>query len=54
MKRILDDFFCLVNVIKDFPHLCRLFITFSMCKLVICQVEANDGHGLLVSLFIFL
>jgi hypothetical protein len=39
--------FRLVNVTKGFPHFHESFATLDMSKLVVHQVEADDGHGLL-------
>lgn len=36
-----------MNVSKGLPHLCRSLATLDVHKLIICQVEADDGHDLL-------
>ena len=46
-KKDVGQIICLLNVAKDFPLFCGTFATLDVCKFVVCQIEANDGHGLL-------
>ena len=46
--------FRLVNVAKGLPRLRKSLTTLDVCKLVVCEVEADDGHDLLHTALIHL
>ena len=46
-KKDVEQTLHLVNVEKGLPRFCGTFVILNVHKLVVCQVEANDGHGFL-------
>jgi hypothetical protein len=44
---------CVVNSIKGLPHLHESFATLDVQNVVVRQIKADDGHGLLDKFLVF-